>query len=87
MLEKIISQYINKMTKKDIIEFAKKKDIILNNNEADFIFKEIKNNWKTIVFGDPSNIFKKLKDKTPPKKYKQIEDLFYEFKNKYRAYL
>lgn len=87
MVEKIISQYVNKITKNDILEFAKKKDIILDNDEVDFIFCEIKNNWKAIIFGDPSIVFNKLKNKTTLQKYGQIEQLYYEFKEKYRAYL
>ena len=83
----MISQYINKITKEDIFKFAKDKGIYLNNDELEFVFSKIKNNWKTIVFGDPSNIFKELKTKTSIQKYNQIEQLYYEFKKKYRAYL
>ena len=87
MVEKVISQYINKITKKDVLDFAQKKDIELNNDELEFIFSKIKNNWKTIIFGDPSSIFEELKTKTSTQKYNQIEQLYYEFKKKYRAYL
>ena len=87
MLEKMISGYIKKITKNDILDFAQKKNINLNNEELEFIFSKIKNNWKTIIFEGPSDIFEELKNKTSPQKYRQIEQLYYEFKKKYRAYL
>lgn len=87
MIERIIFQYVNKITKQDILDFANKKRITLTDDELEFIFYQVKNNWKTIIFSNPSKIFNELSHKTTPQKYKQIEDLYFEFKNKYKNYL
>lgn len=86
MIEKFIINYIEKMKKEDIIDFGLKYNINLNNTETDFIYENIKKNWRELVYGNPTPIFNKLK-KISPSNYQKIEELYIEFKNKYKSYL
>lgn len=86
MIEKFIINYIDKLTKEDITSFGLKYDIILNNQETDFIYSNIKKNWRELIYGNPAPIFLELK-KISPSNYHKIEELYFEFKDKYKNYL
>ena len=86
MIEKFIINYIEKMKKEDIIDFGLKYNINLNNTETDFIYENIKKNWRELVYGNSTPIFNELK-KISPSNYQKIEELYIEFKNKYKSYL
>lgn len=87
MIEKLIIQYIDRMTLMDIDDFAKKNGIVLTNDEIDLVYYHIKNNWRTIVYGNPKPILEDLKSKVDGLTYQKIENLYVEFKNKYSSYL
>lgn len=86
MIEKFILNYIDKIKKEDIINFGNKYNINLNSSETEFIFNNIKNNWQELIYGNPIAIFNELK-KISPSNYQKIEELYVEFKNKYKNYL
>ena len=86
MIEKFIINYIEKIKKEDIIDFGLKYNINLNNGETDFIYENIKKNWRELVYENPTPIFNELK-KISPSNYQKIEELYIEFKNKYKSYL
>lgn len=86
MIEKFIINYIEKIKKEDIIDFGLKYNINLNNTETNFIYENIKKNWRELVYGNPTTIFNELK-KISPSNYQKIEELYIEFKNKYKSYL
>lgn len=86
MIEKFIINYIEKIKKEDIINFGLKYNINLNNTETDFIYENIKKNWRELVYGNPTPIFNELK-KISSSNYQKIEELYIEFKNKYKSYL
>lgn len=86
MIEKFIINYIDKMTKDDISDFATKYNITLNENEIVFIYNNIKKKWRDLIYGNPTPIFIELK-KISPSNYEQIERLYFEFKDKYKNYL
>lgn len=87
MIEKLIIQYIDRMTTGDIDEFAKKNGIVLGNDELNLVYRHIKNDWRTIVYGNPKPILEELKNKVDSLTYQKIENLYVEFKNKYSYYL
>lgn len=87
MKDKLIKNYINKLTKSDIISFARKNDITLSDLEVDYIFYIIKNKYQEIMYGNPDNLFKELKNKTNPDNYNKIIKLFYIYKDKYQSFL
>lgn len=87
MQENLINNYIAKMTINDVYSFASKQGINLNDNEASIIYNKIKNNYKTIIYGDASNIFNDVKGKISDNTYIKMEQLYRTFKEKYRDYL
>ncbi|MBE6149412.1 MAG: DUF2624 family protein [Firmicutes bacterium] len=83
MKEKLINEYINRLTINDINAFAIKNGVSLNEEELNIIYNHVKNNWRTIVFGNPREILNDLKNKINPFSYQKIESLYVYFKNKY----
>ena len=86
-MERLISEYINKISISDINIFASKNNIHLNNDELNLIYSYVKNDWKTIIYGNYNVILNDLKNKIDSNKYNQIEQLFYKFKSKYKNLL
>ena len=87
MKEEFIKKYIDKISISDINSFSLKNNISLNNNELNLIYKYVKNDWKTIIYGNYTVILNDLKNKIDSNKYNQIEQLFYKFKSKYQNLL
>lgn len=83
----LLKNYISKLTINDIDSFSHKQGINLNKEELKLIEKHIKQNWKTIIYGNPQPILDDIKNNTTELKYKKIENLYIEFKNKYKNYL
>ena len=52
----LISEYVNRMQKQDVNNFAIKQGITLDNEELDIIYNYIKNNYKTLIYGNPKVI-------------------------------
>ena len=86
-LVKLISEYVSRMTKDDVNNFAHKNGIILNNYELSLIFNNIKENWHTIVYGNARGILDDVKSKVEPLTYQKIENLYIYFKDKFKSYL
>ena len=70
------------MKKEDINKFALKQGIILNEEELDTIFTYVKNNYKTIIYGNPKEILLEVKNKVSDVTYNKIENLYIKFKDK-----
>lgn len=45
----IIENYVSKLTKEDIIKYANKNNLTLSNNELNFIYNFIKDNYKDVM--------------------------------------
>lgn len=86
-MEQIIKKYIDKININDINRFANKNNISLSNDELNLIYKYVKNDWKTIIYGNYNSILNDLKSKISIDKYNKIEKLFYKFKSKYQNLL
>ncbi len=87
MILKFIEKNINSLSKNDIKNIAKNENVILNDKEIDIIYFYIKNEYKTLLYGDSDSIFNDLKSRINPTSYNQIKDLFDFYKNKYQNYL
>jgi len=85
--EFLIKNFISKLTLNDIETFSKKQGIDLNNEELKLIENHIKQNWHTILYGNPRPILDDIKEKLNEFEYQKIENLYIEFKNKYKYYL
>lgn len=78
----LIEEYVNRMKKNDVNNFALKQGIILDDNELDIVYNYIKTNYKTIIYGNPRDILMEIKDKVKPLTYNKIENLYMKFKDK-----
>ena len=87
MNEFLIKNYISKLTLNDIKTFAIKNGIELNEEELKIIEKYIRNDWRTIIYGNPRPILNELKEKLNQIEYQKIENLYVEKKKKYKNYL
>lgn len=85
MIEKIIHSYVNRLTKQDIIKFANKNNITLNDKEITIIYTEIKNNWKELLY-QPNLVFDRVKSQVSPNTYQNII-YFYDLYSKKLPYL
>ena len=78
----LIEEYVNRMKKEDVNNFALKQGIILDKEELDIIYNYIKSNYKTIIYGNPKDILLEIKNKVKQLTYKKIENLYIKFKDK-----
>ncbi len=83
----LIKNYISRLTIYDIDTFAKKNGIELRESELLLIENYIKNEWRTIIYGNPRPILDDLKEKLDNTQYQKIENLYEKFKTKYKNYL
>lgn len=86
-MEQIIQNYINKITKKDIENFAISNEIFLTEKELAVLFMTLKEDWKELLYGDPEKILQDLKMKLEPNTYQKGIELFYKMKKKYQSFL
>ncbi len=78
----LISEYVKRLTKEDIIKFSKSQGVTLENKELDIIYEYIKKHYKTFIYGNPRPILDDIKTKVKPLTYNKIETLYKEFKDK-----
>ena len=83
MKERLINEYVNRMTLDDVNKFALQNGINLKDDELRLIFTYIKNDWRTICFGNPRGILDDLKNKLDCNSYSKIESLYTFFRNRY----
>ena len=78
----LISEYVNRMQKQDVNNFALKQGITLDNEELDIIYNYIKNNYKTLIYGNPKVILEEIKYQVKHLTNNKIENLYMQFKDK-----
>lgn len=79
----IIDLYVSNLKKEDIDIFAKKNDIFLSNEELDFTYQFIKNNYKEAIKNKDTFNLSAYKDRFSSENFEKIEKLI----NKYISYL
>lgn len=83
MYDFLISEYINRLNKDEIKNFAFKKGVELTEDEIDIIYDYTKRCWRTFIHGNPRPILDELKTKVRPFTYNKIETLYIEARDKY----
>ena len=83
MNEYIIGEYIKKLNLNDILDYAKKNNINISENDAVILLSYAKKYYKEFINGNPSNILKEIKSKINPTTYKEVYKLYIENKMKY----
>lgn len=87
MFDKLIIKYINNLTETDINKFAIDNNIVLSNNEINTVYIAIKNDWKTLLYGDYKIVLNKYKNNLTASNLEKIEKLIILYKDKYSSYL
>lgn len=75
MKDIIIKSYIKSLTKYDIKMYAEKNNIILNDKELDYIYFNIKENYKDIL-SNPNKYLEIIKSKFDNITYQKIYELY-----------
>lgn len=77
----LLTEYIKKLKKEDIYNYALKEGVPLEDYELDIIYNYIKKDYKTIIYGNTRKILDELKNKVKINTYNKIENLYLRFKN------
>ena len=83
MYDYIIMDYINKMKLSDILNYAKKMNIPMNEEDATILYSYAKKYYHVFLNDDPSPIFKEIKAKINQETYKELYKLYIKYKLKY----
>lgn len=86
-MKNFIKEYINKITKNDLFNLLKKKDIYLSDNELDYLYNCLKKNWYDFLYNDPTLIFNNIKNNINNDNYNKLYNLYIWAKEKYSFYL
>lgn len=77
----LISEYINRITKKDIINYSLKQNIVLEEKEIDILYKYIKEEYINFI-NNPEKILNNLKKEISKNTYNLIYELYFKYKEK-----
>lgn len=83
MMMMFAEMYINNMTMEQLNEMALSNGIKLSNDELEFSFNFIKNNWKEVLANHEDSDLDKYKNNFSDENYKKIKDLINVLKNQY----
>lgn len=86
MFKSLIEQYVNKITKEDIINFGKQNKVLLKDYEVNNIYNFLKENNKYLIT-NTDELLIKIKDKVEYTTYLKIKELVTFYKSKYKNYL
>lgn len=78
----LLSQYINRLKKEDIYNFALKEGVSLEDYELDIIYNRVKKDYKTVIYGNARSVLEEVKKEVKPLTYSKIENLYERFKNR-----
>lgn len=81
-MKQLIKNYVSNLTKEQVADFSKSKNIFLNDNELDFVYTYIKNNYDELIT-NPNIDLSKYKQYLSEENYNKIVNLVNEYKKKY----
>ena len=76
----IIMEYIKKLNRNDIINFANKQGISLDSDEVETIYHYINHEYNRIINKDES-VLEEAREKLNSKAYNYIKDMYYKYRN------
>lgn len=71
-----ILNYIKKLTKNDIVNFASKQNISLRDDEIDVIYSYIKTRYQDFLLGKEEEVLLEIKDKVSSSTYLKILEYY-----------
>lgn len=78
----LIKKYIHQIKPSDLEEFAKKKDISYTQDELLVVYQFIKYHYQDLL-DENIKVFEEIRKKISPNLYKQLLNLYIEYKQKY----
>lgn len=78
----LLEQYVKRLKKEDIYNFALKEGVTLEEYELDIIFNHVKKDYKTVIYGNSRSVLEEIKTEVKPLTYSKIENLYERFKNR-----
>ena len=75
----IIYQYINRLTKEDIVRYCNNHGIFVDNNDLDVVYDYVKNDYKRF-FNDPIGVLSEVKYKVSDYTYREIMKMYDKYK-------
>jgi len=82
MYEKIVGEYINKLTEDKIKTLAHNHNINLSSEEVKILYVYAKNYWKVFFKGDPNELIDELKGQINRDAFNKLYSLYLQNKNK-----
>ena len=82
-MENIIKKYVNILKKEDIVNFAKKNNLLLNKEELEIIYSTIKNRYIDI-YNDGIKVINEYKDKLKKNTYDKLIEVYENTKKYYK---
>ncbi len=79
MYKQLLKNYIDKLSKEDIIKYIENNNYSVSNKEIDTIYYYIKNYWEDF-YNDKEEVWKKLKNDVSGNTYLEIMTLFQKYK-------
>ena len=79
MNKTVILNYISKINKIDIINYAQKQGIIINDNDVDIIYYYIKNKYNDFL-NNPQDILNEIQDNISNNIYLKLLELYEKYK-------
>ena len=83
----LIREYVNRLRKEDVNNYALKQNIVLDNSEIDFIYSYIKNNYRKILSRDISLSLDEVKPKLRDSTYNKLVILIYNNIDKINSFI
>ncbi len=83
----LIENYIRRIKKEDIYNFALSNDIKLNEKDLDILYHYLRNFWEEILYGDRGFVFKQIEKEFEHDKYLKIYSLFDKYFQLYQNFL
>ena len=83
----LIREYVNRLRKEDVNNYALKQNIVLDNSEIDFIYSYIKNNYRKILSRDISLSLEEVKPKLRDSTYNKLVILIYNNRDKINSFI
>lgn len=78
----IIQKYVDSVSLNNIMEYAKKEEIFLTQEEANTLLYYLKKFWKDFYYGYPDNLINEIKNKISETNYQKLITLYNEAKEK-----
>ena len=78
---------MSKLTKEDVNNFAVSKNVILGEEELDFVYEFVKKNWDQVIKNPKLLNLERFQDRFTQDNFIKIKKLFTEYSAKYQAFL